>query len=338
MTPVNDYTFYWYAGQQFVTGHNPYIPMPGREYVILNPPWGLTLLFPAGFLSLAVAQVVWLLVLASLFFFSAMWLWEIYGERRSSLLALALVVAFTPVWVTFKLGQTTPLVLFGLSGFLRYHERRPYLAGAFLFFVSFKPQLAFLIWPALLLLALFENRWKPLLALASTLVATTLSVLAVRPGIFLEYSAMIRSHRVGFYDTSTIATILRLATGLSWTQFVPAALALAWFGWFWKSRRAAWDWKTEMPLLLLVSLVSTTYAWFTDQVILMPAIFAAAAALGKFGARWEPSAVLYLVLNAIGMTWAVGHQIAWLTCIPVVWLVLYWKEVFRGGNPAWERK
>ncbi len=337
MKPVNDFTFYWYAAQQFVSGHSPYIPMPGREYVILNPPWALTILFPFGFLSLAVAQVVWSLVLASLFLVSAIWLWEIYGERHSSMLALALVIAFTPVWVTFKLGQTTPIVLLGLSGFLRYQQKRPFLGGAFLFFVAFKPQLAFLIWPALLLLALFENRWKPLLAFAGTLVATTLSVLVVRSDIFAEYSAMIRALRAGFFETSTIATILRLATGLSWTQFAPALLALAWFGWHWKSRRSLWDWKAEMPVLLLVSLVSTTYAWFTDQVILIPAIFAAAAALGKFGARWEPSAVLYLLLNAIGMTWAVGHQIAWLTWIPVVWLVLYWKQVSCGGTSVWRR-
>jgi hypothetical protein len=290
----------------------------------------LTVLFPLGFLSLAVAQVVWLLVLAGIFLVSAKWLRDVYSERPSWVLALALLVGFAPMWVTFKLGQTTPLVLLGLSGFLRYQEKRPFLGGAFLFFAAFKPQLAFLIWPALLLLALCENRWKPLFAFVGTTVATTLSVLAVRPEIFAEYSAMIRAHQVGFYETSTIATILRQVTGIAWTQFVPAFLALAWFCWYWKSRRLLWDWKTEMPMLLLVSLVSTTYAWFTDEVILIPAIFSAAAALGKVGTRWEPSAALYLLLNALGMGWAVGHQIMWLTWIPAVWLVLYWKEVSGG--------
>ncbi len=67
-----------------------------------------------------------------------------------------------------------------------------------------------------------------------------------------------------------------------------------------------------------------------DEVILIPAIFSAAAALGKVGTRWEPSAALYLLLNALGMGWAVGHQIMWLTWIPAVWLVLYWKEVSGG--------
>jgi hypothetical protein len=327
MKPVSDFTFYWYAAQQFVTGHTPYIPMPGRQYVILNPPWALTLLFPLGFMSLAVAQVVWLLVLTTIFLLSAMWLWKVYGEGRSPVLALVLVVAFTPVWVTFKLGQTTPFVLLGLSGFLRYQEKRPWLGGAFLFFAAFKPQLAFLIWPALLLLALFENQWKPLFALVGMLIVTTLAVLAVRPDIFVEYSAMLRTQRAGFYETSTIATILRQATGLSWTQFVPAMLALAWFAWRWKSRRSLWNWNREMPMLLLVSLVTTTYAWFTDEVILLPAVFAAAAALGKLGARWEPSAVLYLLLNMIGMEWAVAHHISWLTLIPIVWLVFYLTQI-----------
>lgn len=324
MKPVADFNFYWYGAHQFVTGANPYLPMPGREYVILNPPYALAVLFPFGFLPLTIARVAWVIILGALFFISAKWLRDIYAADRSPLWALLLTVVFTPVCATFKLLQTAPIILLGLAGFLRYQKKRPVVAGAFLFLVAFKPQLAFLIWPALFLQSAFGKRWKPVLTFMLLMAMATLCVWAVRPSIFGEYFAMIQAHRAGFYETSTIATILREMTGVSWLQFVPAIAAILWFNWHWDARRSAWNWKDELPLLVLVSIIATSYAWFSDEVILMPAIFAAFARIRK---DWEPWAIVYIAANMLGLVWAVEHYIAWLASIPIVWLIFYWKAV-----------
>ena len=97
---------------------------------------------------------------------------------------------------------------------------------------------------------------------------------------------------------------------------VPAGLA--WFAWHWKTRRRPWDWRAEMPMLLLVSIISTWYAWFTDEVILIPVLFSFVATIGK--RAWESSALFYLFLNVAGIALAVGHHIYLQAWIPILWL------------------
>ena len=58
----------------------------------------------------------------------------------------------------------------------------------------------------------------------------------------------------------------------SWLQFLPSALGLAWFAFYWPRVRRAWRWEEQMPLLLLVSLLTTAYGWPFDLVILLPAV------------------------------------------------------------------
>jgi hypothetical protein len=45
----------------------------------------------------------------------------------------------------------------------------------------------------------------------------------------------------------------------------------------WAARRylnghVRWDWQNDMPLLLLVSVMTSPNAWFTDEAIILPAI------------------------------------------------------------------
>jgi hypothetical protein len=57
-----------------------------------------------------------------------------------------------------------------------------------------------------------------------------------------------------------------------WAQFLPLAAGLGWSGWYyWKNRRT-WSWKEHGAALLVVSVLTTPYAWITDEAILLPAI------------------------------------------------------------------
>jgi hypothetical protein len=324
MKPVSDFTFYWYAAEQFVNGRNPYTCMPGRAYSLFAPPWSLAVLFPFGFLPLGLAEIVWTLLLIALISISATWFWKTYAEDCNPIAAYFLLFVFTPVWATMKLGQTSPFVLFGLAGFLRYRVKHPYLAGALLFFTAFKPQLTFLIWPALVLAGVFEREWKPLLGFGVVLVAATVAILAARTEVFTEYSVMLRVQRVAYYETSTIGTLLRHVSRVEWMQFVPSVFGLAWFARHWTTRRRSWDWAVEMPMLVLVSIISTWYAWFTDEVIMIPVLFSVVATIGK--QAWERPALFYLSLNVAGIALAVGHHIYLQTWIPILWLAYLLKD------------
>jgi hypothetical protein len=322
--PVNDFTFYWDAAAKLVAGHNPYIPFyRGCGCALLAPPWILPVIAPVGVLPLQVAQLVWMFVSVTSIFISVLWLWELYGEGKIPLWAGLLVVSFTPVFVMILLGQLSAIMLLGLVGFLRYEGKRPYLAGAFLFLLAIKPQVAFLVWPALLLCALFQQRWKPLAAFLGTLAVMTAIALVLDPHAFPQWLSALVVNRATAYETPTIGTLLRHATGHPWMQFLPAALAVVWFAWYWQASESRWDWKTQVPLLLLVSILASNYAWYTDHVLLLPALFYAAVRLWQSGARVAYTVFAYLAINLTALMLVWTQQLAWYTWAALAWLAMY---------------
>jgi hypothetical protein len=252
MTLVNEFAFYWTAAEKLCTGQNPYIPSIPHGYVLLAPPWILPVIARFGTLPLEVAQFVWLVLSVVALFISALWLWELYGEGRIPFWVVLLIASFTPGLVMILLGQNSSLLLLGLAGFLRYEQKGKYLAGAFLFLVALKPQVAFLMWAAFLLCVLFQGRWKMLLGFFSVLSSMILIALAVRPRVFQEWWTTLGTTRAAFYETPTLSTLLRHASGYQSMQYLPAVVTLVWLAWYWKASGYRWEWKTQLPLLLLV--------------------------------------------------------------------------------------
>jgi Glycosyltransferase family 87 len=363
LTPVNDFSLYWVAAKQLLAGQNSYIPATGsglvhsfsianhEPLVMFGPPWTFPVIFWLGFLPFQLAQFAWLLVLAGALSVAMVWLWQLYGEGRSLLWAGVLTVSFLPVLATFLLAQIGPLLLLGIAGFLRYEEKRPYLAGAFLYLVALKPHVALLLWPALLLWAL-RGSWKPLVGFFMSFGAANLFALALRPTIFRDYWAMLQEHRVAFYDTPTIGAILRHASGHELLQYLPAALALLWLLWYWVVRRRdvttvlegqrlstfdllwlpfreetttrGWEWKTELPLLLLISVAAAPYSWFSDQIILIPALFDAARRVAQRDTlRIFSMSAAYVAVNFAALVMVLNRQVNGIAGIALVWLAFY---------------
>jgi len=224
------------------------------------------------------------------------------------------------------MGQIGALMLFGLAGFLRYEATKPYLAGAFLFLLALKPQAAFLAWPALLFWAVLGPRWRPLAGFFCALTAATVIVIVLRPGVFREWWTMLHQQQVALYETPTLGTILRHTSGIAWMQYLPAVAALGWFTW--RSARTPrwrwesyWSWRVELPMLLLVSIVTTPYAWFTDHLVLLPALFYVAVWLK--GRVWLPIAISFVTINAVALALVWKQALFWYTWVSLAWLALY---------------
>src|SRR5207245_7607297 len=130
--------------------------------------------------------------------------------------------------------------------------------------------------------------------------------------------------------------VLRLIFGMEkrWLQFIPAVLGLAWFLQYWRAHRDEWEWREHVPLLLLVSLVTTPYAWFFDQVVLLPVVMQCTIWL----VRWRSSvavqvAVAFAVSNLVCRL-LLDNEIRtfWYVWIAPVWLILYlvlWQKAMR---------
>jgi hypothetical protein len=233
----------------------------------------MPVIYPLGFVSRTLGAFLWLVVLARCLGWALSWLWDLYGQDRSRIWALVLGFLWPFTVLNLALAQIGAFLLLGVAGFLRYHKSRPYLASAFLFLCALKPQLLFLVWPALLLPALLSKDWKPLAGFFLTLTSVSLAAVALRPSIFVDYWAMLGSYNVTFWNTPTLGTWLRHISGFPVLQYFPALCAFAWFLWYEWQAKMERSVERESPVLIFVSVLASPYAWSADAILLLPLIF-----------------------------------------------------------------
>jgi len=292
--PVDDFVSYWAAARLQIQGQNPYTPAlildvereAGRSehepLVMLNPPWTLVFLLPFGMLDYPVGRIAWLLTGLFAVVLGTWWAWQVYGgSSRAVWVAGLTAISFLPLWVVLALGQIDPLILAGLAGFLYFESRsRHGLAGACLVLMTVKPHLFYLFWIALILWVFEARRWAVLVGAVLAGVVAIMVAAAANPSVVFQYFEVISNQPPPLnWLTPTVGTLLRLQFGMDrhWLQFMPMALGIAWLL-LWRHRwRLAWSWAAQLPLLVLVSLATTSYAWFYDQAILLPALIQIAA-------------------------------------------------------------
>jgi len=341
---VNDFVEYWTAARQVLDGLDPYAAGPvltlerqvglvsSRALIMRNPPWIVPVIVPLGLLSFNQAQQLWFGLGLTAIFLSGRWFWELYGSETESLWIPGLSTAlFLPVPVALALGQISPLVLLGVAGFLHFEQRKKLtLAGAFLFLVALKPHLVFLVWAALLGWSVRARTIRTIAALCSITALASLVAAFLDHAIFSQYINLLKSGVIEEV-TPTVSGWLRLSLGQYYPlQVLPALLALLWFFFHWRSS-GRWHWPDEMPMLLLISILTISYSWFFDQVVLLPCVFRAAAGAmrGRRGSLIGIAAS-FLGINAAVLALILEHRTAfWYVWTVPAWFLLY---VFASGK------
>ncbi|MCU1305726.1 MAG: hypothetical protein JWN45_421 [Acidobacteriaceae bacterium] len=351
---VSDYAAYWSAGRLLITGQDPYdtakvfalektlgrVPVP---LVMRNPPWAFGIVLPFGFLSYKLSRILWTLPEILALVLCASWMWTQYARSASSRWVAWLIACtfFPSVWV-LVMGQITPFILLGVVGFL-YCERNSvsnsWLQASCLVLIALKPQLLYLFWFALALSAFWAlrnldvtskelRRWALFLKFGFLLIVFSAIALMIDPHVFKQYFNYLRNTPILREVIPTFGVFLRMHTGVTWTQFAPMFIGCGWVLWRWAKRRDCWKWEEEMPLLLLASLLTTSYSWFFDQIVLLPAIIYAAAR--NFPSRNRVHAalavVLYLEVNAgVAALFVRGQK---LTNFNLLWTTPVWCALF----------
>jgi hypothetical protein len=327
--PMYDFVEYWAAARLTLQGENPYdierIEQLQREtgrgdegILMWNPPWTLPFVLPLGLLDVRVAHLAWLGLHFLVLGFCADRLWRLYGgaaDRRW--VGWVLALSFLPCYFALTAGQISPLILLGATLFLYFNERRSEaLMGAAAVLLAVKPHLCYLFWVALLCWAVRERRWKVLAAGAATGLALTAIPLAIDPALLQQYWHAITSQPPAQYRSPTLAHCLRVLIdpGNFRLQFLAMIPGLAWFvPWFYLNR-CRWDWKEQMPLLLLVSVLTAAYGgWPFDLVLLLVPVVQIAARL-QSGEAWRRVAAvgIHVVIGLIAAVQiALGVEYFW---------------------------
>jgi hypothetical protein len=297
--PLDDFIEYWAAGRLNAAGINPYDsaallqeqaragwaqPKPVMMY---NPPWTLALAMPAGALDFGVARSIWLSMQIVITLWCASRLWMLYeGAAKYASVPWFLALLWFPTLIAGRLGQFSTIVLLGLVGFVVCAStRRDFAAGMFLALTAVKPQLVAVVWFAVFLWAVADRRFKLVAGVGVILLSGSIAAVAANPAVFDQYlHLMTLAPPAGSFESPNVGTVLRAALGTqaTWPQYVPTVCGAIAVAALWYRRRTTWEWRSQLPGLVLLSCLVTSYGgWTCDLVVLLVAVVAAAAAVSR---------------------------------------------------------
>lgn len=342
---VNDFVEYWAAARLLLTGHNPYSPeqlfalqrsvgwAEEIPLIMWNPPWVFVFIIPFGLLNFAIGQFLWLSVHSILILYCGVKLWLLYGGSiRYTRIAWIATFTFFPTYLVLFLEQIGPFILFGLVAFLHFQRQRRWgRAGLMLPLIALKPHLVYLLWISLLVWVLEKRQWKLIFGALISGIIVILVPIAFNPDVFNQY---LQLHLTAppptpfDWSTPTIGRALRqffVVPGV-WLQLLPTLLGILWFIFFWLRNRQSWDWIQQTPLLLLVSVATTFFAWTLDQIILLPAILQGAVWLADEAPSRviKPIVALYflITLACVAVKFFSPYDF-WYFWLAPSWLMLY---------------
>ena len=340
--PHDDFVCQWAAARLNLLGQNPYdsdlvlamqrtvgwpAPFP---YRVWYPPWVLSLLAPYALLPYQLGRFVWWIVNIVAVIASADLLWRYYGgDAKWRGVSWIVGATFWPAVADLRTGQTSALMLVGLVGFLHLARRgRWAAAGAVLALATIKPPILHLFWIALLLWVLRERRWTLALGGLASVAALVAIALASNPALLGQFWHMATADGPGQVPSTTGGMLRTLALAFGHDsvalQLLPSLLGMAWLGVHWWRHREAWDWGEQVPILVLVSSVTTFYGWIYDAIVLLIPVTQLAVAVANGTAR-APSVVRgYVLVNAAVLAMNVARvEVLLYSWVPLGFLCWY---------------
>jgi hypothetical protein len=143
--------------------------------------------------------------------------------------------------------------------------------------------------------------------------------------VFYQYAGLFGAEKFVFQETPTLGGLLRHISGFPAMQYLPLGIATLWFVFYWVRWRRDWVWRYRLPSLLLVSMVATSYAWFFDQVILLPGVlYGTVLALRSPRRIRLVTVILYLTINCSVLFLLLNHK----TTFNYSWTALAWLILF----------
>jgi hypothetical protein len=282
-----DFISYWAAGQQLVQHGDPYDGeailrreqsvgfVDNRPAFMRNPPYGLFLAFPLGFVGAKAGAVLWSLALVAALMGSIRMLWIMHGRPPGRLHLFG--YCFPPTLACLLTGQVGIFILLGVVLFLYSHDSKPYVAGAALLLCMLKPHLFLPFGIVLISWIIAIKAYRILGGALGALVASVALSFFFDPAGWSHYAHMVRVSAIQNEFIPTMSLIFRLVIhrNFVWLQFGPALAGCVWGLWYYRTCRERWDWMDHGSLLLIASVLAAPYAWFSDEAILLPAVLAA---------------------------------------------------------------
>jgi hypothetical protein len=343
--PQGDFLRYWAAGRVLLQGGNPYGAQSmlqieqglgwqeSEPRMMWNPPWTLPFLLPFALMPFWVSRAVWFLISVIILASYAGILWQRYGgsTNRTWIAGLG-AFAFVPSVSALVGGQISPLVLAGLGGFLWAIEREHFLlAGVFTVLIAVKPHLLYLFWVFLLLWIFEQRRLRILYSAAITLLLSSALVLCVNPRILYTYFEAARTQSSLLdWQTPTWGVVLHMISPWqpSWLRFAQSGIGIVVAVYLWRCWRRDFSWYRHLTPISFLSVVTSSYTWTYDWIVLLPATIALLAwfEAGPALNWWVPVGLVLLqaliIMVQLWLTHPNDFYNVWFP--PALWLLYYY--------------
>jgi len=149
--------------------------------------------------------------------------------------------------------------------------------------------------------------WKTLASAIGVAGLLTAIALLFDHQAIAQYLELTKSPYMQAYAAGVASLFRKLTSGLGtfWIQLVPPALGLVWFALYWRRNRLLWSWTEHLPMLVIVSVLTSAYGWHFDQMLLaLPVIAVAGKRALALGYLPRNLVVSYTILNCVLMlTW-----------------------------------
>ncbi len=231
----------------------------------------IVIIGPLALLPLPVAQTVWLLLLeVSLLAFFVVAPKAVGWRPPAWLLAITalfMLGLYPNVWAMI-LGQTA-IVMAALIAIAWWGLRTGHwqIAGVCLALATIKPHLVFLLVPAVLIWAIYRQRWRLVIAFAITLGILILLPMLWRPTWPLDWLTA-ANYYSSFYSFDPPLAML---TGSTWLGWLLAGVLLVWTAVAWR-RTPDPDWALSM-VLVIAALAAPRATQANQLVLLLPLFF-----------------------------------------------------------------
>jgi hypothetical protein len=282
-----------------------------------------------GIFSHSLSRFICFFLQVAIVCWSAVGLWRTYGgQNKDEWIACLVMLTFGPVLHAIKSGQITILVLIGCVGFLiMINNKKDFLAGILASLVLVKPQLLYLFLLSILLWSIYKHRYYVIVGIASAILGSLVFSMIFTPNIIAQYVAMVKEYPLNLWMTSTLGASLRGLFGEEkyYLQFIPSLLGTLWLCVYFYRDRKDFNWHSSLPLVVLVSIVTTPYGWITDYAVLVVSVLSIAVlfpvshwTIGKiiiFVTYWSANLLIIFLHTSQNWFW-------WFPSFLLIWYLL----------------
>lgn len=349
---ADDFVAYWSASRLIFSGENPYSlqslneiqsELGLGEFILIPsyyPPHVLPLLMIFSVLPFPQSRILWLLLSIILLIISANILWGIFqGQPEKRRMIFLCIFTSVPAYFAMMEGQIIFLVLIGISMFIFFADRgRLFLAGIFLLLLTFKIQLIYLLWIAIILWMLNGKNWRVLIGFLVAVLTFSGIAILLHPPVFSNYFVFMSRNAPEYCNHPTIYSLLCALGGgrIYWLRFLAPLLGVIWLIFFWWKDRNNWIWREKISLIIIISVLTAPFAWMHDEVLYLIPVIEIAILMFRYGMDRKG----YLILSIyLGMNFLAFIQIptSQYNQIEFLWMPLLFLGLYIFGRNVYSK-